>query len=171
MASLLGVEQKYVDRLWSKVIKGGPADCWEWTGSLDSYGYGQIGIKDIGLVLVHRLAWVTENDQEIPDGMVVRHTCDNRSCCNPHHLRIGTQAENVQDAVERGRAKGARGTSNDSAVLTEDDVIEIRKLLKSGLSQTEVAGKYGVVSQTINNIATGYSWGWLEGDDGQLYFG
>ncbi|MED4262025.1 HNH endonuclease signature motif containing protein [Priestia aryabhattai] len=58
----------------------------------------------------HRFMWSLWNKKEIPDGMVVRHKCDNSKCCNPHHLEIGTQYDNVQDAVKRGRRNPARGS-------------------------------------------------------------
>jgi hypothetical protein len=52
---------------------------------------------------VHRLAWEEANGQPVPPGMNVCHSCDNPSCCNPDHLWVGTQRENVQDAVRKGR--------------------------------------------------------------------
>lgn len=84
--------------------------CHEWTAAL-SHGYGAIGIwdkiqkKTIPLK-AHRVAWEIEYGP-IPDlpgshGGVIRHTCDNRSCVNPKHLRLGTQGDNVQDQIDRG---------------------------------------------------------------------
>lgn len=74
--------------------------CTEWEGTRDSAGYG---ITRTG-GRAHRLAWITANESEIPIGMVVRHTCDNPPCVNPEHLILGTEADNVRDMIDRGRA-------------------------------------------------------------------
>ena len=79
--------------------------CDEWTGSL-SHGYGQIRIGGRGFTpsRVHRIVWMQDNDQ-IPDGLEVRHKCDNRACCNIEHLELGTRSDNVQDIIKRGRGR------------------------------------------------------------------
>lgn len=68
-------------------------------------GYGQIrrGAATDGMVLAHRAAWELANNTTVPDGMYVLHSCDTRLCCNPRHLRPGTQAQNIKQAYERGR--------------------------------------------------------------------
>lgn len=85
----------------------GLSDCWEWTGPTikagknDSrYGYPSFHGKHI---LAHRYAWEMENRTEVPEGMLVRHECDNSLCINPGHLVLGTQRDNAMDAVKRGR--------------------------------------------------------------------
>jgi hypothetical protein len=80
--------------------------CWNWTSRLfDRSGYGQFNIKSAP-VLAHRHAYTTWKG-EIPTGLLVRHTCDNRKCVNPEHLIVGTHQDNSNDAVERNRqAKG-----------------------------------------------------------------
>ena len=90
-----------MDRLWAKVQRAGPDECWPWTGAVDSDGYGRIGLGGTAR-LVHRVVYELEVGP-IPDGMEVRHTCDNPPCCNPAHLLPGTHAENMADMVERGR--------------------------------------------------------------------
>lgn len=77
--------------------------CWLWEGYLDPSGYGRI--KHGTLQYAHRLMWALENGP-IPKGMVVRHLCDNRRCCNPEHLAIGTHKDNSQDR-ERAYKAGA----------------------------------------------------------------
>jgi hypothetical protein len=87
---------------WSRVDASRGADsCWSWTGALDSGGYGQCG-RDRRLHKTHRVAWMLTHG-EIPDGLVVCHHCDNRRCCNPAHLFVGTQGDNVRDMVRKGR--------------------------------------------------------------------
>jgi hypothetical protein len=78
-----------------------PTGCVEWTGSTTSDGYGQLTVNGRHM-LAHRLAWEVHNGP-IPDGQIVCHTCDNRSCINVGHLWLGTQRDNVRDAMAKGR--------------------------------------------------------------------
>lgn len=93
-----------------------PTGCWLWQGATNSNGYGQIGIFN-GVrgvsTSVHRLVAMLVYGA-IPDGRMVCHTCDVRSCCNPEHLYIGTATDNAQDAVARGRAVNTLATRNAS---------------------------------------------------------
>jgi len=90
---------KTLDRFWSQVDRRGDDECWEWQGAKTGDGYGGFwdGTKSS---MAHRVSFVIANGIT-PN--VCRHTCDNRSCVNPNHLLDGTQADNVRDAVERGR--------------------------------------------------------------------
>ena len=93
-------------RLWSKVDV--PSNkmvhrmCWNWTGST-AKGYGQIWVGNTNL-RSHRLAYEIAHGP-IPDGLLVRHKCDNPLCCNPAHLEVGTDADNAMDRVVRGRSR------------------------------------------------------------------
>ena len=75
--------------------EGGPACCWPFLGSTMGAGYGQMPPTPVGR-LAHRWAY-THFIGNIPEGMVVMHICDNRICCNPHHLKLGTQQDNLKD--------------------------------------------------------------------------
>ena len=98
------------DRLWGRVDTGGEADdCWEWTGARTALGYGRIK-GDRCTVQTHRLAYELTYGP-IPDGLFVMHSCDNPPCCNPAHLAVGTNADNVHDSMRKGRARsGSRFT-------------------------------------------------------------
>lgn len=78
-----------------------PNGCIEWTGGLNNCGYGQTSIY-AKHVLAHRLAFELANGP-IPAGVYVLHTCDNRVCVNPDHLWLGSQLDNVRDAITKGR--------------------------------------------------------------------
>jgi len=93
------------ERFWSKYEKGGDGKCWNWTGTLDAYGYGWQRWRELSPVglKAHRLAWEFTHSQPVPEGKVILHTCDNRRCGNPAHLVLGTQADNQRDMSVKGR--------------------------------------------------------------------
>lgn len=83
-------------------------ECWEWNGNRSPYGYGRKRIKTV-LYQTHRLAWAWVNGP-IPAGLCVLHRCDNPPCCNPRHLFLGTQVDNNNDTISKGRHGGSAKT-------------------------------------------------------------
>lgn len=142
---------KYANRFWSKVKKGD--GCWEWTAAVDRGGYGNFGI-DGRTMGAHRVAWTLANNREIPEGLCVCHSCDNRACCNPAHLWLGTQLDNVRDMVEKGR--GSTGEDHPKVKHSDKFVTGvIEDHLASGRSARATARKYGLPWKTAH--------GWISG--------
>ena len=94
------------ERYWARVIKGdSPDDCWGWSGSTSGAGYGQVERWEGNQrhrTYAHRMS-LQIHGVDIPEGMVVLHSCDNPPCTNPRHLRVGTQLDNMRDARDKGR--------------------------------------------------------------------
>lgn len=100
-------KQTTVEHFRSHVRVSSPSECWLWTGPKTPKGYGTLKMMLHGepVYLAHRAAWAIENDRAI-NGLHVLHSCDNPSCCNPAHLRTGTNADNVQDMISKRRQTG-----------------------------------------------------------------
>jgi len=150
-----GFRQPLETRIWPKVNIGDLNDCWPWLGQLDEDGYGKI--KFGGETLrPHRLIYQLHNGID-PEDLFVCHSCDNPTCCNPHHLFLGTPKGNTWDMVLKRRH--ATGERNGGAKLTEREVAYIRYLYASGeVLQKDIARAYDVSLVTIGRILRGKLW-------------
>ena len=130
--------------------------CKEWQGSRTKFGYGQIGYKG-KRVSTHRLIWYL-NIGKWPEDKIL-HSCDNPPCINLKHLRDGSQQDNMRDMVKKGRANKAKGERAGRTKITEEQVIAIRKLWKTGrYLQKEIAEMYGVTGMNISHIVREKTW-------------
>ena len=152
-----GVIHAFQTRVKNSFLTG----CWEWTGyiSPNGYGGGVGGRESTGgkHKNSHQLSWLIYNG-EIPLGMVVCHKCDNRSCCNPDHLFLGTQMENIHDMISKGRGKLNKGESNPQAKLKASDVSRLVEEGYSKKSCKEWAQELGVSRTAISQIVHRKRW-------------
>ena len=148
------------ERFWSKVRKAGPNDCWEWQANKNNKGYGLFrpgGSRP--KELAHRLSYAASFGP-IPANGLVLHSCDNSSCVNPTHLRVGSHKENVSDMDERQRRKPPHlvGETNPTSKLTDAQVIEIRRAYIAGDHRDAIAERYGLSPLSIPDLVSGKSW-------------
>ena len=135
-----------MDRFWSKVEK--TETCWLWRGQTSRDGYGKFKMPPNQSWLAHRFAYrLTHGD--IPKGMFVCHTCDVPPCVNPDHLFLGTAADNSRDRDTKGRHYH---------VLTDEQVMEIRKRRAAGESGVALAAEFGCSQNNVSWIAMGKRW-------------
>jgi len=143
MSRLKGYNGSLLERFRSKFIEGDPNECWEWAGSRNSMGYGDIRI-DGCTIRAHRLSWEIYNDL-IPPDIEVLHKCNNRACVNPNHLYLGSQAENLKQMVDDGRCPVR-------AKLYDEEIAQVRALLEEGFSFRRIEEVTGVGRCSVNNI-------------------
>lgn len=156
-----GAEKRLMDRIDVDVVTG----CWNWNGYKNTRGYGIIAgtingkrYAPVGAnMLAHRVSWIVHRG-DIPDGegahgTVVMHTCDNPSCINPDHLKLGTQADNVADMIEKGRKpprKVKYGIEHHRSVITNQADIDL--ICSTHGNSKALAEKLGISVSTIKKI-------------------
>jgi hypothetical protein len=131
--------------------------CVEWQGAKIPDGYGVM--RFLGKhILAHRFSFLLHGG-EIPEGKYLCHRCDNPACVNPAHLFVGTQTDNMQDAMKKGRHRPPPlGENHHRAKLTEEKVRLIRKMRAEGVSQQKIAEFIGTPQTNISAILRGRTW-------------
>jgi len=153
----------------SRILKDPATDCWEWQRARNKKGYGVCCIKG-KMFKAHRLSYLIHIGP-IPKGKCLLHSCDNPSCCNPMHLRVGNRAENNRDIIDRGRHVSGgtktpkaqcnyeRGEKHHNAHLTIDIVKQIRSRYASGgCSYSLLAHEFKLKRQHIGKIIRKELW-------------
>lgn len=186
------------DRFYSRYVVDSESGCWLWMGNKHKDGYGVICGKIDGVryvkagvnMLAHRASWILHygdiQDNGEYHGTVVMHKCDNPSCVNPEHLMLGSQKDNVHDAISKRRnipiratniekarikkrtAKAKidqteifKGENNANAKLTEDDVRKIKKLMADGIKRMHICSMFKITKSALYAIHSGRNWGWV----------
>ena len=144
------MDTELAQRFWTEVKK--TETCWLWTGDTQSEGrYGSFETHQGWVVRAHRFAYMMAHGL-IPGGVYVLHKCDNGLCVRPDHLFLGTQKDNVRDAIQKGHFKILN-----PARLTRRQVRAIRAKAKHR-TETALAKEYGVWPSTISDIVNGVTW-------------
>jgi len=139
---------------WLKVAKVEEEECWNWTAAIGPDGYGRVWIGR--QVNAQQVAYVLSKGDILP-GQVIRHSCNNRTCCNPLHLGVGSQLDNVQDRVDSKRTKVV------GRKLDEQQVKEIRTIYSTGnVTLSELAEVYGLSYDGIQRVVQRRTWKHIE---------
>ena len=150
------------DRFFKNIDVGTFDQCWNWKKSVHKHtGYGKckFGGRSANS---HRVTWIIENG-EIPEGLCVCHRCDNRACCNPGHLFLGTHKDNMADARQKGRIGNGIppihfGELHPMHKLTAQQVSDIRKRRNDGERIKSITKDYPVTYWQIQRVCSGKSW-------------
>lgn len=149
---------------WARVDRRGSGECWEWQGATNSSGYGTV-VWFGKLYTAHRsAAWLTGvvDDLSAPAEAAtpthVLHKCDNRRCCNPNHLFLGSLSDNMYDAYFKNRKAQPKGEQHTNSKLTNAQANEVRLQYSRGARQVDLAREYHVSQKVISNIVRGVSY-------------
>jgi hypothetical protein len=157
------LSQEDIDRFWAKVDRSGAFSdvddsCWLWTaGCVNGYGHFWLNVR---MEKAHRISYFLAYGP-IPEGLLVRHTCDNPPCVRPKHLLVGTHTDNIKDREDRGRGNQSKGSAHGKAKLTEADIPVIRERYKTETLQA-IADDYGVFCTVISKAVRRKTWRHVE---------
>jgi hypothetical protein len=151
-----------VQRVLEKTVFLPWSGCWIFTGAVNKGGYGIVGLGKRGESndRAHRITY-RHFKGETPSGMFVCHTCDVRCCVNPDHLFLGTNQNNVDDMVKKKRnSKPPRnlhvvGEKHPLSKFSDQQVLQLREMHKSGSSIYKLAKDYKVANSTMQRIIQG----------------
>jgi hypothetical protein len=143
-------EAGYALRWITEMLATKPDGCvfWPFTRSKTGYATGKHRGRTVS---IHRMVWEVATGSSIPEGLIVRHSCNRGcdGCVSPACLLLGTTKDNIADKILADRQGGK---------LKKQDALDIKRLLRAGMQQGVVASFYGVTQANISSIATGKTW-------------
>lgn len=141
-----------------KIDDGEDSECWNWQGRKDTHGYGLLSLSKYEVFLAHRIAFKICNNKD-PIGFVVAHKCDNPTCCNPNHLFMATDAENMHDRTSKGRTARQYGTTHGRHTLCDAEILAIRKAYETGgETYMSLSKKFPTSASNIGRIVVRKAW-------------
>lgn len=150
------------EAFWKRVKK--QDGCWDWQGATSSTGYGSLTFHGRAAT-AHRVAAFLSglvSDIQAPKNRrglgFILHSCDNRRCCNPAHMKVGTYADNQLEAYARQRRKAYKGEAHANAKQTKESVVLIKDMYAHGISQEAIARLLEVSQSGISKILLGVSY-------------
>ena len=144
------------ERFKTKYRVNAKTKCWEWKASTSSTGYGYFYFPPRNMVRAHVASWLLHRGDR--KGLHVLHKCDNPSCVNPAHLKLGTHQDNMRDRDSKGRGYDRHGSKNGRAKLTE---AEVRAIRKDDRWPRFIAADYDTPVSTIKKIRYRATWSHL----------
>lgn len=153
----------YAPKFWARVAVGSSDTCWPWLGKdITTHGYGRCHYAGHS-VIASRVAFYLATGTN-PTGMCVCHHCDNPICCNPSHLFLGTQSDNVRDSIRKGRQRHLRGAAHWTAKFKGTDkmkwkITDKRRLDPNVRARGEKQGSAIFSDDLIKVIRRWYSFG------------
>jgi HNH endonuclease len=145
-------QQEMPERLRSKFDMD-PSGCWLWTAAVSGNGYGAYwdGVRNVP---AHRAVYEFFRGPLPEPDLNLCHHCDNPLCVNPTHLFPGTQRDNIQDSLRKGRQRRNIWSTR----LDVDQVIEIRHRAATGESRRRLAHEYGLAYSSMTQVINGRKW-------------
>lgn len=157
-------EEEKLDRMRlviEQYIEKNNYGCWGWNGAMNKWGYAhvRIGGRDANVSYnAHRVAYLVYKG-DIPKGLVVCHSCDNRQCCNPEHLFVGTHLDNTRDMISKKRERYLKGSECPWALFKDYHILTILDFFRGGMNAGEIARIFNTTRGQIQEIKSGRKWG------------
>lgn len=168
MTTVVGSTQEWLD----EVLRSDTDACllWPFRASLPS-GYGQVRRGGRTRLVTHLVLEASGRPRPHTPADHALHSCPGGGdprCCNPRHLRWGTNRENIADKITAGHQHRPTGSSSPTSKLTDEQVREIRRRHVPGKrgyhgdsNTSALAAEYGVSPGAIRNIVRRITWGHL----------
>lgn len=148
-------QQNILNKHFYQNIEKKENGCVFWTGALYPNGYGRLNFKNKS-ILAHRYAYFIYHGLPLKPSEIIMHSCDQKQCVAKEHLSLGTHKTNSDDCHAKNRHM--HGDNHVHAVVTEDQVREIKQKLKNGISRRLISQEYNIKTGTITAIALGKTW-------------